>query len=236
MWLNEAITSNAAIDTYRATLRTNCPNYIVIDGLFNESKLDHVIQVLKQEHHWKTQQHTYTALYVNNTQWHNSSEKQRFVQRDVWQRKMLNIGNDNDVNPTSNIANEFLVFLRQPEFMSFLSKIFSVALTDKHVENPDINTNYFRLNANDFVKQHADDSPGREVCMLLYLNKHWQSDAGGELTFSGNNNTPIHIAPRFNRCVLFAPSSKGSEHWVESLNARYNDEYRYNITSWYWSE
>jgi Rps23 Pro-64 3,4-dihydroxylase Tpa1-like proline 4-hydroxylase len=72
--------------------------------------------------------------------------------------------------------------------------------------------------------------------MLLYLNKERNNNAGGELVFMGKNDKPISIAPLYNRCVLFNPSSKGSEHWVETLNSEYADEYRYNVTSWYWSE
>ena len=102
--------------------------------------------------------------------------------------------------------------------------------------DPEINTNYFRLSANDFVRQHADDSPGREVCMLLYLNKKWNNNRGGELVFKGKRGESINIAPLYNRCVLFNPSSEGSEHSVETLNPEYPDEYRYNVTSWYWSE
>jgi Rps23 Pro-64 3,4-dihydroxylase Tpa1-like proline 4-hydroxylase len=73
--------------------------------------------------------------------------------------------------------------------------------------------------------------------MLLYLNEDWQSDQGGELVFSGKDDNPVHIAPFFNRCVLFDPSSAGSEHWVKALSAETNTRhYRYNVTSWYWSE
>ena len=56
--------------------------------------------------------------------------------------------------------------------------------------------------------------------MLLYLNAAWHHDAGGELTFLGTDATPISIAPLFNRCVLFDPSSTGTEHWVEPLNSQ----------------
>jgi SM-20-related protein len=104
------------------------------------------------------------------------------------------------------------------------------------VAEPEINTNYFRLGPNDFVAEHADDSPGREVCMLLYLNKDWHRNAGGELVFVGKNDEPIQIAPLHNRCVLFNPSSEGSEHWVRSLTSEYASQFRYNVTSWYWSE
>ena len=230
MWLNDEQAIDSSVCAYRESLLRSCPNHIVIDNLFDEAKLNDVIKVLQQPHCWQTQKHTYSALYVDSDQWQKTSNDQRFVQRDVWRRETVSS------TVSSNIAQNFLSFLRGGEFMSVLSRIFNVSLTDINVADPDINTNYFRLGAADFVEQHADDSPGREVCMLLYLNKEWNHDAGGELVFIGTNGKPISIAPLFNRCVLFDPSSKGSEHWVKTLNPEYRDDYRYNVTSWYWSE
>jgi Rps23 Pro-64 3,4-dihydroxylase Tpa1-like proline 4-hydroxylase len=251
MWLNDEQVTDATIGDYRQSLLRTCPNHIVIDGLFNTLKLDEVMHVLQQPHHWQTQQHTYSALYVDNTQWQHTSKAQRFVQRDVWRRDVIS------PKAAHNIAHEFLLFLRGDEFMSLLSRIFNVQLTDVNVAEPDINTNYFRLAPTDFVEQHADDSPGREVCMLLYLNKGWSSKAGGALGFAGKPigddvnervgkvtgkeshnemHSPITISPLYNRCVLFDPSSEGSEHWVETLHTEYANQYRYNVTSWYWVE
>jgi SM-20-related protein len=228
MWFNNEHITGSAIRRYRDSLLSACPNHVVIDNLFNSSKLDSVIKVLKQVQGWETQRHTYSALYVDNAQWQKASHEQRFVQRDVWQRQ------SQSSNPC--IADDFLSFLRSDEFISVLSKIFNVALTDINVADPEINTNFFRLSTADFVEQHADDSPGREVCMLLYLNKDWQENTGGELVFVSDNNNPVTIAPLYNRCVFFDPSSKGSEHWVKKMNTERKDQYRYNVTSWYWSE
>ena len=234
MWLNNERSTSTAISAYRKSLLQPRPNHIVIDNLFNESKLDEVVSVLQQPHHWKTQQHTYSALYADDALWQKTSNDERFVQRDIWQRA-LTPSTATTNNQAQNVANDFLSFLRGDIFMSFVSKIFKTELTDINVENPLINTNYFRLSSTDFVRQHADDSPGREVCMLLYMNKKWEEHAGGELVFMGNGK-PIHIAPHYNRCVLFDPFSKGSEHWVAPLTAGYAAKYRYNVTSWYWSE
>lgn len=231
MWLNKKRVIDSAIRTYRESLLSSCPNHVVVDRLFDEAKLDDVIRVLQQPHCWQTQKHTYSALYVDSAQWQKTSIDQRFVQRDVWRREAVNSS-----SPSFSVAQDFLSFLRGDEFMSVLSRIFNVPLTDVNVTEPDVNTNYFRLGVADFVEQHADDSPGREVCMLLYLNKEWSDNAGGELVFIGKGDEPISIAPSYNRCVLFDPSSKGSEHWVATLNTEYADEYRYNVTSWYWSE
>lgn len=222
--------------SYRESLLHSCPNHIVIDNLFDENKLDDVIKVLQQPHDWQTQQHTYDSLYVDSVQWQKTSKDQRFVQRDSWQHQTSHPKSLRSHEVDSHLAHEFLSFLRGDEFMTLLSRIFNVTITDMNVADPDINTNYFRLGAADFVQQHADDSPGREVCMLLYLNKNWNYDAGGELVFIGKDDETISIAPIYNRCVLFDPSSEGSEHWVNRLNAEYNEAYRYNVTSWYWSE
>lgn len=231
MWLYEEKVVDSALCAYRESLLNSCPNHVVIDGLFDETKLDDVMKVLHNSHCWQTQKHTYSALYVDSAQWEKTSNEQRFVQRDVWRREA-----DSSNATSSNVAHNLLSFLRGDEFMSLLSRIFNVALTDMNVDDPEINTNYFRLSSADFVEQHADDSPGREVCMLLYLNKEWRTNAGGELVFVGQDDESISVAPLYNRCVLFNPSSKGSEHWVKRLNSEYAGEFRYNVTSWYWSE
>ena len=240
MWLKSEQVTDAAISAYREALLRACPNHIVIDDLFDDVKLDEVIQVLQQPHDWETQKHTYSALYVDSTQWEKSSKAQQFVSRDIWKPAASAANSTGSHIVSTNITQDFLSFLRGAEFMLVLSRIFDVPLTDMNVSKPGINTNYFRLNAADFVRQHADDSPGREVCLLLYLNREWQENAGGELVFKGRekgkNEEPIRIVPSFNRCVLFDPSSEGSEHWVEKLNSEYANDYRYNVTSWYWSE
>lgn len=236
MWLNNEKISDSAIARYRNALLQNSPNHIVIDQLFNPARLDEVVAILRRTQGWQTQKHTYSALYVDHNEWEATHPDQRFVQRDVWQRAATT---SNSLTP-KNAAEALLCFLRSNEFMSVLSRIFNVELTDTNVADPNINTNFFRLNSDDFVEQHADDSPGREVCMLLYLNQQWTDRDGGELVFSGLDDSPcsentVRIAPLYNRCVVFDPSSPGSEHWVEKLNIKNANQYRYNITSWYWS-
>jgi len=231
MWLNKQQIIPSAIRAYRKALARSTPHHLIIDALFDATKLDQVANVLQQEQQWKTQKHSYSALYVNNETWQKTPDTERFVQRDLWQRPLLS-----PEDSKSATALAFLQFLRGDEFMSLLTRIFDVQITDINVEKPEINTNYFRLSASDFVNQHADDSPGREVCMLLYLNKDWKEHNGGELVFMGKDNQPVTIAPLYNRCVLFDPSSEGSEHWVKALSGEGAEGYRYNVTSWYWSE
>lgn len=242
MWLNQQQITAQAIRDYRKALFQASPQHVVIDQLFDPIKLQQISRILQQEQGWQTQQHTYAALYVDEAKWRKTPMSQRFVQRDLWQRtafadqpqtKLHHCGN---APIPANAALEFLQYLRGPEFMALLSRLFRVQITDIHVADPALNTNYFRLSPADFVNQHADDSPGREVCMLLYLNEYWQENQGGELVFLGQDDRPVTISPLFNRCVLFDPSSAGAEHWVNPVRGEPNSPYRYNLTSWYWSE
>lgn len=188
-----------------------------------------------------------TTLFTCKTTSKKSAASAPAVNSDAVASDALNFDDLNTCAVTGDAiktAADFLTFLRSDEFMLLLSRIFRVTLTDKNVAKPEVNTNYFRLGPKDFVNQHADDSPGREVCMLLYLNKNWQPQMGGELVFQGKNNQPVVIPPLYNRCVLFDPSSEGAEHWVKAVtadlgcnnNSGNTSQYRYNITSWYWSE
>ena len=130
MWLNEDKIIDSAVYAYRESLLNSIPNYIVIDNLFDITKLDEVVAVLHQVHCWQAQTHTYSALYVDDVQWQNTSMDERFVQRDVWQRQA-----HSNSSAYSNIAREFLSFLRGDELMSLLSRIFNVQLTDINVAN-----------------------------------------------------------------------------------------------------
>ncbi|MDP5460068.1 2OG-Fe(II) oxygenase [Alishewanella sp. SMS8] len=228
MWLNNALITDTAVRAFRKQLIHSSPKHLVLDDLFDTAKLHNVLAALQHASNWQMQQHTYSALYVDSSTWQKTNAQQRFVQRDLWQRP--------EQNDPSDIAQQFLLFLRSSEFLALLSRLFKVALTDINVANPAINTNYFRLSANDFVKQHADDSPGRELCMLLYLNQDWHEQDGGELVFMGTHQQPIAISPQFNRCVLFDPASPGAEHWVKPVSCSSKQVFRYNVTSWYWSE
>ena len=230
MWLDPNKTRRQALKVYQSAVQGSCPEHVVIDDLFNKIKLSEVVDSLQNDDSWIRQQHTYSALYVDDLEWRMANDEQRFVQRSVWHFS-------EDQDGADNVAKEFLEYLRSEEFLDLVSKIFEVELTDLNVADKDINTNYFRLDQADVVNQHVDESPGREVCLLLYLNQTWQDGAGGELVFQGREeNKPIHIAPLFNRCVLFRPSSHGSEHWVNAMNSKFLGSYRYNVTSWYWSE
>lgn len=230
-WLNADAITNERIEQYQSALQSGSPSVVIIDDLFDEAKLSKVLDTLQRDEYWVRQRHSYSQLYVDDRVWSETPEQERFVQRDSWQPRETS-----SLEP-DECAILFSEFLRSDQFLALLSSIFRVTLTDKNVSQPAINTNYFRLGEKDFVGEHADQSPGREVCLLLYLNKNWQPLNKGQLCFRGDGERPIKIAPKFNRSVLFDPSSTGSEHWIQrGANEVQKSVYRYNITSWYWRE
>ena len=54
MWLNDEQVTDLKLDQYQESLLSACPNHIVIDGLFNEAKLDDVMHILQQSPYWQT--------------------------------------------------------------------------------------------------------------------------------------------------------------------------------------
>jgi SM-20-related protein len=99
-WLNNKCITDDAIAEYRSALKLQHPNYIVIDGLFNDTMLNAVTDALSQSEHWQTQRHTYSELYVDNFKWQQADDEERFVQRDVWKL----------TKSTHTTANEFLTY------------------------------------------------------------------------------------------------------------------------------
>ena len=144
MWLNPALTRESAIAGYRRALIASAPKHLVIDGLFNDEKLRQVCRILQQPTAWQTQKHTYAALYVSEMKWQITPKSQRFVQRDLWLRSKAD-------PHVAALALEFLALLRGHEFLALLSELFSVPITDIHLDDPERNTNYFRLGARDFI-------------------------------------------------------------------------------------
>jgi SM-20-related protein len=77
--------------------------------------------------------------------------------------------------------------------------------------------------------RHVDQPRGktrRKVSLVLYLNRDWPPEAGGELRIFGDADRPIDVQPFAGRLVCFL--SAGREHCV--LPARRE---RLSVTGWF---
>lgn len=82
-------------------------------------------------------------------------------------------------------------------------------------------------------QRHYDSTPfstsQRRVTCILYLNKDWKIDDGGELRLHFGD-THIDVSPIANRFILF--NSTQVEHEVMHVKQTAN-KYRYAITTWF---
>lgn len=92
-------------------------------------------------------------------------------------------------------------------------------------------SHYARYRPGNFYKRHYDSFKGnssRTVSIVVYLNRDWLSDDGGELVLYHTNEdrTGSVIIPNFGTVVVFL----SSEYPHEVLRAHRN---RYSISGWY---
>ena len=95
----------------------------------------------------------------------------------------------------------------------------------------DYECHYARYEPGDFYAKHRDAFAGRRNRLLssvLYLNRDWQRDAGGELMLYAEDATTLlrRVEPEYNTLVLFL--SERFPH--EVLPAR---RMRYSVTGWF---
>jgi 2OG-Fe(II) oxygenase superfamily len=76
----------------------------------------------------------------------------------------------------------------------------------------------------------------RRINMLIYLNKNWQSDFGGDLEFwdRGMNSKVNSLAPLFNRCVIFNTDATSYHGHPDPLNTP-NEISRKSIALYYYT-
>lgn len=80
-----------------------------------------------------------------------------------------------------------------------------------------------------FYRRHVDAFRGadnRKVSMVVYLNRNWQADDGGELVIHDARRGPVHILPEAGRLVLMM--SEEVEHEVRPARVA-----RASVAGWF---
>lgn len=98
-------------------------------------------------------------------------------------------------------------FLNSSEFMKFLSKLYQ---KDIFIDESFTGGGLHRGGKGSYLDMHVDfglhpskDSWQRELNLLLYLNKDWKKEYGGELILENSkNNETTKIEPLYNRMVI----------------------------------
>jgi Rps23 Pro-64 3,4-dihydroxylase Tpa1-like proline 4-hydroxylase len=114
----------------------------------------------------------------------------------------------------SNNAREFIRFLNSQVFLDFLSNLTGI---ENLIPDPYLaGGGYHELKPGGFLKIHSDFNKhpsthlDRRINVLVYLNKNWKSEYGGQFELWNETMTECvkKIEPNFNTMAIFSTTSK----------------------------
>lgn len=161
--------------------------HIVLDDFFNEKSLDLLIENFPKNSN------------EYNTQFNNKSEKKLAL---------------NNPKQFSDENNDFINFLNSFIFINFLQIITNI--NETLVPDPYlIGGGLHELKNGGFLNIHADFNIHpkmklyRRLNVLIYLNKNWSDDNGGQLELWNKEMTKClqSIIPKYNRMVIFSTTT-----------------------------
>ena len=188
--------------------------HIVLDDFFNEKSLDLLIENFPKN----------SDEY--NSQFNNKSEKKLTL---------------NNPKQFSDENNNFINFLNSFIFTNFLQVITNI--NETLVPDPYlIGGGLHELKNGGFLNIHADFNIhpkmklDRRLNVLIYLNKNWSDDKGGQLELWNKEMTKCHqsITPKYNRMVIFSTTTF-SYHGNPNKVKCSEDESRKSLALYYYS-
>lgn len=147
----------------------------------------------------------------------------------------------NDPKKFSLETNNFINFLNSLIFIEFLQDI--TAIKEKLISDPYlIGGGLHELKNNGFLNIHADFNKhskinlDRRLNVLIYLNKNWSNENGGQLELWDKKMEKCYqkILPKFNRMVIFSTTSN-SYHGNPNKVSCENSNSRKSIAMYYYS-
>lgn len=179
-------------------------DYVVIDDFLEEETLNKVVSYFAE----KEQQNTFKKAAIGTL---NSTAIINEIRGDYtfWLDKQR----DGILNPLFDILDEVKLNINQMCFLSLSEYEFHLAHYPKGT--------YYKRHLDQFAERN-----NRMISMVIYLNKNWKMEDGGELRIYPNNNDYKDINPIYNRCILFR--SDFLEH--EEVLVAHAD--RRSVTGW----
>jgi Rps23 Pro-64 3,4-dihydroxylase Tpa1-like proline 4-hydroxylase len=166
--------------------------HVVIDGLFPDYVLDEVLSELPRPEDW-----------TNHSDWRSANRSDSIK---------LSVCQDWDLGTrVRHLLNQF----NSASFINFLENMTAIEglIPDPHY----FGAGFHQIERDGFVKIHADFNVhkrlklDRRLNAILYLNKDWQDDWGGQLELWDSKMTKAveTVSPKFNRLVIFETLDDG---------------------------
>jgi Rps23 Pro-64 3,4-dihydroxylase Tpa1-like proline 4-hydroxylase len=161
--------------------------HIVLDNFFNEESLSLLIENFPKN----------TGEY--NAQFNNKNEKK------------LSLNNPNQFSDESNNFINFLNSFIFTNFLQIITNINEALIPDPYL----VGGGLHELKNNGYLNIHADFNThpkiklDRRLNVLIYLNKNWSNENGGQLELWNKEMTKCcqSILPKFNRMVIFSTTT-----------------------------
>ena len=189
--------------------------HIVIDNFFNEKLLDNILSEFPKN------------LENIGYEYQTKVEQKKFTLNDS---KLL-----------SPETNNFINFLNSQIFLDFLQIL--TGIKEKLIPDPYLQGGgLHELRNNGFLNIHADFNLhptmklDRRLNILIYLNKDWNDDFGGNLQLWDKEMTKCEkkIIPEFNRMVIFSTTDFSYHGNPDKINCP-KDRSRKSIAMYYYS-
>jgi Rps23 Pro-64 3,4-dihydroxylase Tpa1-like proline 4-hydroxylase len=197
--------------------------YTVIDNFLPDYLLERVLSELKQHDYW----------YHNNQEWVEKYEVNKFYtpnhDTDIAQLKK-------QIPYTSLVID----YLNTQEFLNFLKELtgHSNLYCDEILMGGGVHkiNRGGKLSIHTDYNRHPETNHRRKLNLLIYLNKNWKEEWGGELELweKDFSRECVKILPIFNRAVIFDIESAPHGHPVP-LNTPDNIS-RYSLALYYFTD
>ena len=217
----DALRANA--DGWSRTYGENQPfPHIVIDDFLPPSTIDRLLREYPDDQ----------SLPIWNNATHKDKESGEFVQKDK-----RNIRDLLRMPPTYR---QLIWELNSHDFLAFLSKLSGIPalIPDPNLRGAGIH----QIGQGGFLKVHADFTYQRDfalsrrINLLLYLNKDWPEEYGGQLELWDREmkGPPKSVLPIANRCVIFSTTANSFHGHPKPLTCP-PDVYRKSIALYYYT-
>ena len=168
--------------------------HILIDNFIDEYVADCARQELKTFNHW----HMDPNAYVINEQVNKDFAPYSFDEQSMHAFKTH-----------ASVTNMIINYLYSPPALRYLEEL--TGIPDLHADPDIMGGGVHRIHSGGKLAVHADFNwqPNRQmwrrINLLLYLNKNWQSEWGGELELWDKDMSKccVKVLPIFNRAVIF---------------------------------
>lgn len=222
-WLQPQHLAPECIAAVRRDFNGRPELYTVLDGVIDPSKLALIRQVIREDGEMKTVYKLYgDGDWVDRKKFEQAPDKHRFIYEEIYQRPQD--GRAMSMSVLHDML--FRMLVADKPFQKWLSAITGLEI------GPLQAVNLKRLRSEHFLRWHSDTSPGRVLCMVLYLHDDWQPAYGGRLLMQRQEGGIDAIDPLFNRLVVFSPTV-ATQHAIEPMTEQARDWSRLNYSLWF---